>query len=160
MSTPRNPAAEDSTQDRISYDTVFGAVADHFTQDLREFFVRANFYLAVHAALLSVIGLRDAPDTPADWAVTLIISVSGVGLAILWGFVSHGSVLWIRRWRKEIQELSLAYSPTKSYDDIEKYASHSRYQSAEELTKFLPWFFAIVWIVLPIALCLATCSSS
>ncbi len=160
MSAPTKPTAEDPTQNRLSCDTVFEAVAHHFTQDLREFFVRANFYLAVHAALLSVIGLRDAPDTPADWAVTLIISVSGVALAILWGFVSHGSVLWIRRWRKEIQELSLAYSPTNSYNEIEKHANLFRYQSAEELTKFLPWFFAIVWIVLPIALCVAACSSS
>ncbi len=156
MSVLRNPAVEDSTRKPICLNTVFGAVADHYKQDLREFFVRANFYLAVHTALLSVVGIRGAPVTDTDWAVTLIIAVSGVALAILWGFVSYGSVVWIRRWRKELQELSLAYSPTKSYDRIEEQATSDKwYLSAEELTKFLPWFFAIIWVAVPIALWVA-----
>lgn len=155
-SVPHNSTAGDSTQKPISHDTVFQAVADHHKQDLREFFTRANFYLAVHAALLTAISIRDAPDSRADWAVTIIIAFAGVVLAFVWGLVSHGSVLWIRRWRKEIQQLSREYSPTESYHNIEEDANHHRYQSPEELTKFLPWFFGIVWLALPIALYVAS----
>ena len=156
QSVPHDSTEKDSTQKPISYDTVFESVADHYKQDLREFFTRANFYLAVHAALLAAIGIRDAPDSRLDWAVTIIIASAGVVLACVWGLVSHGSVLWIRRWRKEIQRLSRKYSPTESYHNIEKDAICQRYQSPEELTKFLPWFFGIVWLALPIALCIAS----
>jgi len=146
----------DSTQKQISLDTIFEAVADHYKQDLREFFVRANFYLAVHAALLATIGIRDAPDSQVDWAVTIIIAFAGALLAFVWGLVSHGSVLWIRSWRKEIQRLSREYSPTDSYHNMEEDWNRHPYQSPEELTKFLPWFFGIVWLALPIALRLAS----
>lgn len=160
QSVPDDSTVDGSTQKPISHDTVFGAVADHYKQDLREFFARANFYLAVHAALLAAIGIRDAPDSGVDWAVTIIIAFAGVVLACLWGLVSHGSVLWIRDWRKEIQQLSRKYSPTDSYHKIEEEANRRPYRSPEELTKFLPWFFGIVWLALPIALYVASRSTS
>ena len=156
QSVAHDSTGGDSTQKQISLDTVFNAVADHYKQDLREFFVRANVYLAVHAALLAAVGIRDAPDSRVDWAVTIIIAFAGVVLAFIWGLVSHGSVLWIRHWREEIQRLSLKYSPTTSYHNIEEEANRHPYQSPEELTKFLPWFFGIVWLALPIALCIAS----
>ena len=156
QSVTLDSTAGDSTQKPISHDTVFEAVADHYKQDLREFFTRANFYLAVHAALLTAIGIRQVPDSRADWAVTLIIAIAGVVLACVWGLASYASVLWIRRWRKEIQQLSREYSPTETYHNIEEEANRHRYQSPEELTKFLPWFFGIIWLALPIALCAAS----
>ena len=156
QSVPHDSTAGDSTQKSISHDTVFKAVADHYKQDLREFFTRANFYLAIHAALLTTIGIRDVPDSRVDWAVTIIIAFAGVVLACFWGLVSQASVLWIRRWRKEIQQLSREYSPTETYHNIEEEANRHRYQSPEELTKFLPWFFGVVWLALPIALYLAS----
>ncbi len=156
MSTSQSGSADatsrEPTQTPISHNTVFEAVADHYKQDLREFFTRSNFYLAVHVALLSAIGIRDAPQSDFDYAVTIIILAAGVVLACVWGFVSCGSVFWIRRWRKEIQELSRNYSPTKSYDNIEVYASRLWWKSPEEITKFLPWFFGIIWVALAIAL--------
>ena len=156
QSAPHDSTAGNSTQKPISYDTIFETVADHYKQDLREFFIRANFYLAVHAALLTAIGIRDAPDSRVDWAVTIIIAFAGIVLACIWGLVSHGSVLWIRRWRKEIQQLSQDYSPTESYHNIEEDANCHRFQSPEELTKFLPWFFGMVWLALPSALYIAS----
>ena len=145
----------DSIDTQIPIEAVFQAIGGHYKQDLREFFARANFYLAVHAALLSAISIRDAPDSSVDWAVTVVIASAGVVLACVWGLVSHGSVVWIRRWRQEIRRLSLVYSPTDSYHVIEQYASRQWYQSPEELTKFLPWFFVVVWVALPIVLWVA-----
>lgn len=148
----RGNAKGDSTHRQISYETVFQAVADHYKQDLREFFTRANFYLAVHAALLTAIGIRDAPDTQLDYAVTIIIILAGVVLSCVWGVVSYGSVFWIRQWREEIQRLSKAHSPTDSYDKVEDDWKTHPYRSPEEITKFLPWFFGIVWVALAVAL--------
>ncbi len=155
----RGNAERDSIDTQIPIATVFQAIAGHYEQDLREFFARANFYLAVHAVLLSAIGIREVPDSRFDWAVTVVIASAGVVLACVWGLVSHGSVMWIRRWRREIRRLSLVYSPTDSYHAIEQYASRQWYQSPEELTKFLPWFFAVVWVALPIVLWVAFRSS-
>lgn len=149
-------SARDSSEKKISIDTVFNSVADHYKQDLREFFTRANFYLAIHTALLSAIGIRNVPNSKVDWAITLLIAFAGVVIACVWGFASYGAVKWIRRWRKEIQKLSLKYSPTNSYNDIEIEASQHRFQSPEELTKYLPWFFVVVWSLLPIILWIMT----
>ncbi len=152
QSAVRDDASRDASERPISYEIIFESVADHYKQDLREFFTRANFYLAVHTALLSAVGIRDAPNSKSDWAIILLIALAGIVLACVWGSVSYGAVLWIRRWRKELQRLSRELSPTHSYHRLEDEANEHRYQSPEELTKFLPWFFAIIWLCLPIAL--------
>ncbi len=146
-STADDIPSEGSSTAGIPVANVFDAVADHYKQDLREFFARSNFYLAVQAALLSVFGVRDVPADLFDYVVTSVIVLAGLVLACVWGIVSHGSVLWIKRWRAEVQRLSRDYSATESYDKIEQIAADHPYQSPEELTKLLPWFFAVIWLV-------------
>ena len=139
------------TQSPIKVVAEFNAITDHFKQDLREFFTRSNFYLAVQAALLSVFGVRNTPANSFDYVVTLVLILTGLALSVFWGVVTHGSVIWIGRWRDEVRRLSAEYSETKSYDKIEALADEHPLQSAETITMYLPWLFCIIWSVFGIA---------
>ncbi len=136
----------------IEIDTIFGAVIDHYKQDLREFFTRSNFYLAVQAALLSVSGVRDTPTNIFDYVVTLVLVLTGLALSVFWGIVAYGSVQWIGRWRDEVRHLSNEYSETKSYYRIEAWDEEHPLWSAERVTMYLPWLFGIIWFVFGIAI--------
>ncbi len=139
------------TQSHFDVVVEFNAITDHFKQDLREFFSRSNFYLAVQAALLSVSGLRDTPANSFDYVVTFVLILTGLVLSVFWGVVAHGSVLWIGRWRDEVRRLSRDYSETKSYDRVEALGDGHPLQSAERITMYLPWLFGIIWSVFGIA---------
>lgn len=152
QSRKSNSSASESSDEQISLDTVFNSVADHYKQDLREFFTRANFYLAVQTALLSAIGFREAPNSKVDWAIMFFIALTGAVLACVWGVISIGAVRWIRLWREEVLRLSNEFSLTKSYFNVENETKDHRYWSPEELTKFVPWFFVTLWILLPITM--------
>ncbi len=127
------------TQSPITVVVEFNAITDHFRQDVREFFTRSNFYLAVQAALLSVSGFRVTPANFFDYVVTLVLILTGLALSVFWGVVAYGSVLWIRRWRDEVRRLSAEYSETKSYDRIEALADEHPLQSPERITMYQPW---------------------
>ena len=139
------------TQSPINVVAEFNVITDHFKQDVREFFTRSNFYLAVQAALLSVFGVRDTSANFFDYVVTLVFILTGLALSVFWGVVAHGSVVWIDRWRDEVRRLSREYSETKSYDRIEALGDEQPLQSAEKITMYLPWLFAIIWCVFGIA---------
>ena len=139
------------TQPPIDVAVEFKAITDHFKQDLREFFTRSNFYLAVQVALLSVSGVRDTPANYFDYVVALVLILTGLALSVVWGVVAHGSVRWIGRWRCEVRRLSETYSEAQSYHKVEAWAeAHPRY-SAEQITMYLPWLFGIIWYVFGIA---------
>lgn len=136
---------------RINVVTEFNAITDHFKQDLREFFTRSNFYLAVQTVLLSVFGVRDTPVDFFDHIITLVLILTGLALSVFWGVVAHGSVLWIRQWRAEVRRLSAEYSETQSYDRIEAWADEHPLWSAERITMYLPLLFGIIWFVFGVA---------
>ncbi len=142
----------DRSVDRISIDTMFQAVIDHYKQDLREFFTRSNFYLAVETGLLSVFGVRDPPDSQIDYLVTAAIVAAGLALSLAWWVAGRGSLVWIDRWRKEVQCLSKGFSPTQSYHNIEKNAADKPWDSPERVTNLLPWLFGFVWFTFAVIL--------
>ncbi len=145
------------TRPNIDVVTEFNAITDHFKQDLREFFTRSNFYLAVQAALLSVSGVRDTPTNIFDYVVTLVLVLTGLALSVFWGLVAYGSVQWIDRWRDEVRRLSKDYSENKSYYRIEAWEDkeHPLWR-AERVTMYLPWPFGIIWFVFGIAILVST----
>ena len=126
---------------------VFGAITAHYRQDLREFFTRSNFYLAVQGALLSALGIRQTPESAFDYVVTTGIIMTGLILTFFWSFVACGGVFWINVWRKEVRKLSQQYSNTQSYQRIEKIAEDYPHKSPEVITKYLPWLFTLFWLI-------------
>lgn len=139
------------TQAPISVEAGFNAVTDHFKLDLREFFTRSNFYLAVQVALLSVSSFRDTPILLFDYVVTLVVVLTGLAISVFWGIVAYGSVKWIGHWRDEVRCLSKEYSETQSYYRIEDWDKVYPLRSAERITMCLPWLFCIIWYLFGIA---------
>lgn len=133
---------------KVKIDTVFEAVVDHYKQDLREFFTRSNFFLAVQAALLSVLGIRDNPDDPFDYAITVVIVFAGLVISTIWVFAGRGSLFWIKRWRDEVIFLSKHFSPTQSYKVLEEIGKIKPYNSPEQVANLLPYLFGVIWFAI------------
>ena len=127
---------------------VFRAVTDHFKQDLREFWVRSNFYLVVQAGLISAFAALIPKE--AKLQHTLAISMGGVGLAIavMWVFVARGAVSWIQLWRSEVVSLGRVIDRHRVYERVEAHASSHPLGSPTYVTKYLPLVFCAAWIAL------------
>lgn len=130
---------------------VFEAVTDHFKQDIREFFTRSNFYLAVQGALLSAVVIRKIPETTFEHIINTGIVIAGLSIVYFWWRVAEGSFFWINTWRQEVRFLSREISRFHSYDKMERIAQENPDKSPEGLTKVLPRLFALLWIVLWVA---------
>ena len=130
----------------------FQAVTDHYKQDLREFFTRSNFYLAVQGALVYGLTTRERSDDDLDLVVDLGILILGIILCLFWWLVARGSHFWIKTWRKKCGDLSELYSEAESYHEAESLAGEHPWNSPETVTKHLPLLFAVFWIALAIAL--------
>ncbi len=102
----RQSMSDDRTPTSISNMdvAVFEAVTDHYKQDLREFFTRSNFYLAVQGALLSAFGIRGIPQVTSDYVVSIGIIVVGLALTAFWWIEALGSGLAIQQLRPETRK--------------------------------------------------------
>ena len=124
---------------------VFRAVAEHFRQDLREFFTRSNFYLIAQAALISVFFTREPPKNNIEYVMSMGIILCGLIFAIFWWLVARGSVIWIDRWRDELRRLDALLDRLYSFVIVEAQALRHPYQSAERVTQYLALIFCFMW---------------
>ena len=69
---------------------VYRVITNHFRQDVREFWVRSNFYLLVQAGLLSVFATGIISSTNYDKAIAMSLGILGLIIAISWFLVSRG----------------------------------------------------------------------
>lgn len=127
---------------------VFQAVTDHYKQDLREFFVRNNLFVAVHAALLSTEFIKGIPKTFSEYVITTVIFLGGLSFAYLWKRVADAGVFWVSKWRDEVQFLSRKYSRYHSYEWIEQFAKDNPKMCSEVIAKDLPRFIIVFWSLL------------
>ena len=131
---------------------VYQVINKHFRQDVREFWVRSNFYLLVQAGLLSVYVTAGAGQTTTLMDRTtlsvLVLGIVGLGLSIVWFVVARGSVIWIRRWRQQMIELDNVLNKHRCYSTVEQHASNRPFQSPSHVTQYVPIFFAAAWVLL------------
>jgi hypothetical protein len=80
----------------------FKMIADHFNQDLREFWNRANFYLLTNAGLFSAFLLIYPTLVNDHFFLVALVPIVGITIAILWFLVMNGSLYWIDKWRREM----------------------------------------------------------
>lgn len=146
-STDDSVPSKNPPNSKFGVEVIFQAVVDHYKQDLREFFNRSNFYLAVETALLAAFGVRNAPQSPFDYVVSVGIIGIGLALTLFWWIAARGSVFWINIWRSEVQQLSKDYSPTQSYNEIERKAKDDPWKSPERITQYLPLLFILIWSI-------------
>ena len=125
----------------------FKMVADHFNQDLREFWNRANFYLVTNAGLFSAFFVIYPSLFQKYFWITLLVPSLGIAIAVLWFLVLRGSLYWIEEWRKQVMELSKELDRFNCYYKVESSMQEKKHLSPSYLTKFLPVAFLVAWII-------------
>jgi hypothetical protein len=121
---------------------VFKVVADHFRQDLREYWVRNNMYLVVNGILISVY-----TSAVSDGAYRLALPAFGLLTSAFWFAVARGSYHWLRVWRHELCEIDVAVDPFKVFHRVEQERRH-RLRSPSWVTQWLPLVVGLGWLVI------------
>lgn len=126
----------------------FKMVVEHFNQDLREFWNRANFYLVTHAGLFSAFLIIYPSLIKDHLLIVIVVPLIGVIIAAFWYLVLRGASYWIEQWREEVIRLSKELDRFQCYAKIESSVKHRRFFSPSYLTRFLPIVFMIAWVVI------------
>jgi hypothetical protein len=126
----------------------FKMIAEHFNQDLREFWNRANFYLVTNAGLFSAFLIVYPTLIKDHFPVVTLVPLLGIAIATLWFLVLRGSVYWIERWREEIIKLSKELDRFHCYYNVESSLKDRQLLSPSILTKVLPIVFVFAWIAI------------
>lgn len=125
---------------------VYKEVGQHFRQDLREFWTRSNFYLVVQAGLLSVFTSIANRPSENNIAISIVLGILGLSLAVIWFIVARGSLIWIRKWRANMIEIDEVIDRHHFYK-VEHFAAQSPLMSPSNVTQYLPLVFGISWLV-------------
>ena len=141
-----NPSDANKTSQQQCDMENFKMVAEHFNQDLCEFFKRANFYLVTNAGILSAFLIVYPTLMNEHLLIVLLVPILGVVISVLWALVLRGALFWIEQWRKEIIKLSKELDRFQCYASIETLYNVSKSKSPSYLTKFIPIVFLLAWI--------------
>jgi hypothetical protein len=129
-------------------------VTEHFRQDIREFWNRANFFLLAQTALLSAFMVGFSTLLPDQIVVILTFLFFGFAMAIFWFFVLRGAVFWIEKWREQVIKLSKEIDRFQCYFEVENLVKKTGLKSPSNLTQYFPLGFAVAWLVIIIWLIL------
>jgi len=131
---------------------VYQMVVDHFKQDTREFWSRANFFLVAHAGLFSAFVVTYPGFEVSPTLLSLSIPLLGLSVAIVWFLVMRGAVYFQQRWREQVIKLDAELDRFKCYVEIESLAKKRPYLSPSYVTQFLPVIFGVAWFTILVAL--------
>jgi hypothetical protein len=127
---------------------MFKIATEHFRQDLREFWNRANFYLLINTGLFSAF-LIVYPSLVSSYPIiVVIVPALGIAISVVWFLVLRGAYYWISQWREEVIRLSEVVDRFQCYAKIEKSLKKRLFWSPSYLTKFLPLIFLLAWIAI------------
>ncbi|MDR2203989.1 MAG: hypothetical protein LBE76_06825 [Nitrososphaerota archaeon] len=126
----------------------FKMVSEHFRQDLREFWTRANFFLLAQTALLSAFIAFYPSIIESQKFVAIVASGFGIVLSFYWFFVLRGAVFWIKQWRLQMIKLSESLDRFRCYVEVETLLEKRRLSSPSYLTQYLPLLFVVMWIIM------------
>jgi len=132
---------------------IFKIVTEHFRQDLREYWTRANFFLLAHAGLFSAFVVAYptlAKDRPM---IVMSIPILGLFIAILWLLVLQTSIYWLDEWRKKVIKLSKELDRFQCYAEIERLSERKkRFLQPARIARFLPLVFMITWLAILVSI--------
>jgi hypothetical protein len=123
-------------------------VTEHFRQDIKEFWNRANFFLLAQTALLSAFMIGFQTLITDQIVVILTFLVFGFAMAIFWFFVLRGAVFWIEKWREQVIKLSKEVDRFQCYFEVENLVKKMGLKSPSNLTQYFPLGFAVAWLVI------------
>ena len=126
----------------------FKMIAEHFRQDLREFWNRANFYLVTNTGLFSAFLLVYPSLVEDHLAIVLVVPVLGIIIALLWFGVLRGALFWIKEWRQQIKNLSKELDRFQCYFKVESLMDEHKLKSPSHLTQFVPIAFIGAWVTI------------
>lgn len=128
---------------------VYKAITEHFRQDIRQFWVRSNFYLIIQVGLLSFfVSITPDMTNPSidDMITTIAMAILGLSIAVVWFIISRGAVQWIKRWREQTILIDNVVDRFKIYSKVEGFAETSPLMSPSNVTQFLPILFFTIWL--------------
>lgn len=127
---------------------IFKMVGDHFNQDLREFWNRANFYLLTNAGLFSAFLIIYPTLLNGHFFLVALVPAVGISIATLWFLVLNSSLYWIDKWRQEMVRLSKEIDRFKCFATIESEVFEEKFKSPSYLTQIIPLIFLFAWIII------------
>lgn len=126
----------------------FKMVTEHFRQDLREYWNRANFYLVTNAGLFSAFLIIYPTLAATHSSMVLLVPILGISIATLWFLVLRGALFWIEQWRQQVIKLSKELDRFQCYYQVESMLKERRYLSPSNLTKFVSVVFILAWVAI------------
>lgn len=127
---------------------IFKIITEHFRQDIREFWTRANFFLLAHAGLFSAFVVAYPTLAKDRTMIAMSIPILGLIIAILWFMVLRSAVYWIQRWREQVIKLSKKLDRFQCYAEVESSAKQRPFFQPAYVTQFLPLVFMIAWLAI------------
>lgn len=127
---------------------IFKIITEHFRQDIREFWTRANFFLLAHAGLFSAFVVTYPTLAKDRTMITMSVPILGLVIAILWFMVLRSAVYWLQRWREQVIKLSKELDRFQCHVEVESSAIRRPFLQPAYVTQFLPLVFMITWLAI------------
>jgi hypothetical protein len=137
-----NESVKSSPEDLV----VYQVVVDHFKQDTREFWTRANFFLVAHAGLFSAFVVAYPWMAGRFNLMSLSIPLLGLGTAIIWFIVLKGAITFLQSWREQVIRLDKELDRFQCYVEVESLVKRNPLSSPSYVTQFIPLVFIATWI--------------
>ncbi|WP_328474789.1 hypothetical protein OHA21_16135 [Actinoplanes sp. NBC_00393] len=123
---------------------VFKVVAEHFRQDLREYWVRNNMYLLITGILVSVFASLGNKE-----GYGLALPAFGLLVSVFWFAVAYGSTRWLQIWRDELCAIDREVDRFQVYYRVEQRRRViGKVRSPSWITQFLPLAVGAGWLAL------------
>ncbi|XVV17178.1 hypothetical protein ACQP2X_23215 [Actinoplanes sp. CA-131856] len=145
VDTNGTPVGPVSIPEESSLDIeVFKVVAEHYRQDLREYWVRNNMYLLITGILVSVFASLGSKE-----GYGLALPAFGLLVSIFWFAVARGSTRWLQVWRDELCAIDHAVDRFQVYHRVEQRGRmNGKLRSPSWVTQFLPLVVSAGWLTL------------
>lgn len=144
-----NNNARKTTDAQLTRDIeIFKIVTEHFRQDVREFWHRANFYLLAQTGLFSVFAATYSGLIKYQPVIAVSITILGLVTAVIWFIVLRGAIKWLQRWREQVCKIDKELNRFQCYCEVEGFVEEKPFLSPSYVTQFLPIVFVIAWLVM------------
>jgi hypothetical protein len=109
------------------------------------FWQQANFFIAIHAALLTVVASQFLLKGKEKLWPLLFVSLLGLGLALFWAVIACNRVRIIEEWDRQVQILDLH----RVYVSVQAKLKEMKVRKPTQMTqRLVPLALIAVWIVL------------
>lgn len=132
---------------------IFKMVSEHYRQDLREFWTRANMYVLSQAFLFSAFAVLASNFSNNkghvhghDFLIMIMVAIVGISIALCGLIVAWSSREWIARWKEATLQLDRIFNKHNTYT----YTENEKKPLFDPTwwTMLLPGIFAFTWIIL------------